>query len=152
MSSYANLLLMKLTENKLYIGAAIVLLVVSGIMCYYYYQSTNVAKANDEYNQTSNDGGDSAEMMLFYADWCPHCKTCRPIWESVKSEYQGKNVNGYILTFKEINSDSPEADALMNKYGVDSFPTIKLIKGGQVIDYDATPSKDTLDQFINTMV
>jgi len=40
----------------------------------------------------------------------------------------------------------------MNKYNVEGYPTIKLIKDGQVIEYDAKPDKPTLVQFFNTVI
>jgi hypothetical protein len=41
---------------------------------------------------------------------------------------------------------------MMNKYNVEGYPTIKLIKDGQVIEYDAKPSKETLTKFLNTVL
>ena len=38
----------------------------------------------------------------------------------------------------------------MNKYKIEGFPTIKLLKNGQIIEYDAKPSKTTLVEFLNT--
>jgi hypothetical protein len=43
-------------------------------------------------------------------------------------------------------------EKLMNKFKVEGYPTIKLLKDGQVIEYDAKPSKDTLIQFLNTVL
>jgi hypothetical protein len=43
-------------------------------------------------------------------------------------------------------------EKLMNQYNVEGYPTIKLLKDGQIIEYDAKPSKDTLTQFLNTVL
>jgi len=40
----------------------------------------------------------------------------------------------------------------MNKYSIEGYPTIKLLKDGQVIEYDAKPSKANLSQFLNTVL
>jgi len=92
--------------------------------------------------------------MLFYVDWCPHCKTAKPVWEEIKSQYQNKSINGYNIIFTEINCTNETADieAIMNKYKIEGFPTIKLLKDGQIIEYDAKPSKETLNQFLNTVL
>ena len=45
-----------------------------------------------------------------------------------------------------------EVDKMMNQYNIEGYPTIKLLKDGQVIEYDAKPSKDTLNQFLNTVL
>jgi len=96
--------------------------------------------------------GGVAELILFTVDWCPHCKTAKPEWDSLVTEYSGRSINGYSITFTEVNCTDPKPDVekLMNQYKVEGFPTIKLIKNGSVIDYDAKPTKDTLLQFLNT--
>jgi thiol-disulfide isomerase/thioredoxin len=119
--------------------------------------SSTVYKANlehmstDEKNSMANK---QAEIMLFYADWCPHCKAAKPEWESFKNEYEGKKVNGYTLVFTDYNctTESPETDAAVEKFGVEGFPTIKLIKDNQVIEYDAKPTKPIMVQFVNTVL
>jgi thiol-disulfide isomerase/thioredoxin len=90
--------------------------------------------------------------MLFYVDWCPHCKTAKPAWEELKSKYQNKTINGYNVLFKEINctNETAEIEKLINKFNIEGYPTIKLLKDGQVIEFDAKPTKDTLNQFLNT--
>ena len=92
--------------------------------------------------------------MFFFTNWCPHCKTAKPVWEELKKEYENKTVNGYKVIFTEVDctEETAEVDAMMNKYNVEGYPTIKLLKDGQVIEYDAKPSKDTLVQFLNTVV
>ena len=93
-----------------------------------------------------------AEIMLFSVDWCPHCKTAKPEWQQVKTEMDGKNVNGYKLMFTEVNctEESTENEKLMNTYKIQGYPTIKLIKDGQVVEFDAKPTKSSLLQFLNT--
>ena len=101
-----------------------------------------------------SDATNEAELLFFYADWCPHCKTAKPIWNDLKSEYQNKTINGYHVIFTEINcsEESAEVEKLMNQYNVEGYPTIKLLKDGQIIEYDAKPSKATLTQFLNTVL
>ena len=113
--------------------------------------SYNANRENDAFNSDSNK---VATMMLFYVDWCPHCKTAKPEWENLKSEYEGKQINGYTLAFTEYNctTESPETDELMNRYKIEGYPTIKLIKDNQVIEYDAKPTKSTMEQFLHTVL
>jgi thiol-disulfide isomerase/thioredoxin len=113
--------------------------------------SYNANRENDTFNSDSNK---VATMMLFYVDWCPHCKTAKPEWENLKSEYEGKQINGYTIAFTEYNctTESPETDELMNRYKIEGYPTIKLIKDNQVIEYDAKPTKSTMEQFLHTVL
>jgi thiol-disulfide isomerase/thioredoxin len=111
---------------------------------------------NNEFNSKSEglEGGKEAEIMFFHTDWCPHCKTAKPEWDQVKAEYDGKTINGYTIYFTDINctNDSPETEKMMNTYKIEGYPTIKLLKDGTVIEYDAKPTKDTLVQFLNTVL
>ena len=113
--------------------------------------SYNANRENDTFNSDSNK---VATMMLFYVDWCPHCKTAKPEWENLKSEYEGKQINGYTIAFTEYNctTESAETDELMNRYKIEGYPTIKLIKDNQVIEYDAKPTKSTMEQFLHTVL
>jgi protein-disulfide isomerase-like protein with CxxC motif len=58
------------------------------------------------------------------------------------------------VIFTEVNctEESAEVEHLMNKYNIEGFPTIKLLKDGQVVEYDAKPTKETLTQFLNTVL
>ena len=102
--------------------------------------------------QNNSSSNKQAELMLFYVDWCPHCKTAKPVWDELKTEYQNKTINGYNVLFTEINctTETAEIEKLIAKYNIEGYPTIKLLKDGQIIEYDAKPTKDTLVQFLNT--
>uniref|UniRef100_A0A6C0B1M4 Thioredoxin domain-containing protein n=1 Tax=viral metagenome TaxID=1070528 RepID=A0A6C0B1M4_9ZZZZ len=138
----------------------IVLVIVLAVIAYYVYKNnvepmTNpVYKANREHIPTGQDQSKDAEIMLFSTDWCPHCKTAKPEWEQVKAEYEGKQINGYTILFTEVNctNETPDVEQMINRYKIEGYPTIKLVKDNQVIDYDAKPTKATLIQFLNTVV
>ena len=132
--------------------------ILIGISIYYYYQYV-APKVRGGYvaNKQPNihgSGDKQSEFMFFYADWCPHCKTAKPEWEKVKEEYQGKTINGYIVVFKDINcsTETPETRELMTQYKVQGYPTLKLIKDGQVIDFDSKPTESSIVQFLNSVL
>jgi protein-disulfide isomerase-like protein with CxxC motif len=72
----------------------------------------------------------------------------------MKTEYEGTIINGYKVSFIEYNctKESAENQTLMDKYKIEGFPSIILVKDNQVIDYDAKPSKATMVQFLNTVL
>jgi thiol-disulfide isomerase/thioredoxin len=138
---------------------AIFVLIVAGIISAYYtykhYANTKLSfNANREHIPIDQNSNKTATLMLFYVDWCPHCKTAKPEWESLKTEYDSKSINGYTINFMEYNctNESDEVSALMDKYNIEGYPTIKLIKDNQVIEYDAKPTKSTMEQFLNTVL
>ena len=76
------------------------------------------------------------ELLFFYVDWCPHSKTAKPHWDEFKvdNKWVPSNENGNVdrnrIIFKEINctDETEQTIKLMNKYNIDGFPTIILLK------------------------
>jgi thiol-disulfide isomerase/thioredoxin len=151
----------RLNTNTMIIIGAVVLFSIIALFYYFYFVSPSTKKLfypNNE-NVVAGSQGDSqvnntAELLFFYADWCPHCKAAKPIWNELKSEYENKTINGYKIIFTEIDctEESAEVEKLINQYSVEGYPTIKLLKDGQIIDYDAKPTKETLTKFLNTVL
>ena len=143
------------TNTMLIIG--VILLFACLAIFYYFYYIAPASSSNYRPNSEKVPAGGSsntAELMFFYAVWCPHCKAAKPIWDDLKAEYENKTINGYKVIFTDIDcsEETSEIEKLMNQYNVEGYPTIKLIKDGQVIEYDAKPSKETLTKFLNTVL
>lgn len=141
------------------IGIAVFVLLVI-ILLYYLYRQFSSTKTGFTANRegagsaTAAESNKTATLMFFYTDWCPHCKTAKPEWEGIKAEYDGKSINGYTMNFVEYNctNESEEITKLMEKYSIEGYPTIKLAKDNQVIEYDAKPTKATMSEFLNTVL
>lgn len=103
---------------------------------------------NKEFTTGENISSNDVDLYFFKVSWCPHCKTAQPIWDDLKDEYQNKSINGYNINFNEIDCEADTDTA--EKYNVEGYPTIKLQKQNQIIEYDAKPDKDTLVKFLNT--
>ena len=114
------------------------------------YQKYKKQQLVDSVTTSPDSVTKQCEMIYFYTTWCPYCKRARPEWDSFKEEWAGKKINGYLITFTEVDCDMNEASA--NKYDVKSYPTIKLVKEGEVYDFDARPTTDSLTQFAVTMI
>ena len=144
------------SNNKITI-IAIFAFIGLAVYLYFTYMAPKlkpVFNANEEKRNGDDNSNKTAEMLLFYVDWCPHCKTAKPAWNDLKSEYENRTINGYKVIFTEVNctTESAEVEQMMNKYKIDGFPTIKLLKDGQIIEYDAKPTKETMEQFLNTVL
>jgi len=138
-------------------GLIIVGVIALLLVAYYMYTSAtkkSAFTANREHIPVNQNSNKTATLMLFYVDWCPHCKTAKPEWEALKSKYEGKSINGYTVNFVEYNctEETAEVSQLMDKYHIEGYPTIKLLKDNQVIEYDAKPTKSTMEQFLNTVL
>lgn len=148
------------SSNTIFIIIGILVFITVGFSYYYFYlkpymQATYRATNDGVNHDTSGNGnGSTAELLFFYADWCPHCKTAKPVWEDLKKEYDNENINGYNIMFTDVNcsTESEQTSKLMDKYSVEGFPTIKLLKNGEIIEFDAKPTKDNLNQFLQTVL
>jgi thiol-disulfide isomerase/thioredoxin len=137
----------------------IILVIILVVISIYYYNKVVANKLKPSYKENSeimtrDSNSKQAELLLFSVNWCPHCKTAKPEWEKLKQEYQGKTINGYVVIFTDVDctNETPEVEKLMNTYKVEGYPTIKLLKDGQIIEYDAKPTKETLSQFLNSVL
>ena len=154
-------------ENKYVTYGLYLLLVVALVLISYYIYTffKSVKKANgytpdrengtnEEYSGNTNNV-ESADITLWYASWCPACKSIMNDWKETKQKYDGKKINGCTINFVEIDcsdNTNPISTKSLNDYNIEGFPTVKIIKDGQVIDLDAKPTKDTLETFLNSVV
>jgi thiol-disulfide isomerase/thioredoxin len=111
----------------------------------------NSGSSGEDVNSTES-GGKPIEIMLFSVDWCPHCKVARPEWNKVAEST--KSINGRKIIFTDIDctDETPEVTSLIKQYNIEGYPTIKLIKDGKVIDFDAKPTEQHLREFLKQTV
>jgi thiol-disulfide isomerase/thioredoxin len=116
----------------------------------------NKFSGNKEFIEKGSDGSSvkDAEILFFYADWCPHCKQAKPEWAKFKEEYHETEVSGYRILCIDVNctSELGESGQLIKTYDVEGFPTIKMKANGKVIEYEAKVSKQNLDLFVKKML
>jgi thiol-disulfide isomerase/thioredoxin len=96
-----------------------------------------------------------AELTMFYTDWCPYCKKAMPVWDEMEQEYNGKIINGYELVVKKVDcSDDKNEQVKMvqDKFQIDGYPSIKLIKQNETVDFDAKPDKVNLEEFLDKVL
>lgn len=108
--------------------------------------------ANREFTENEPTDGGPTELFLFYATWCPYSKKVLPIWESLKEKYDRKVINRYSVVFKEYDGDKQEKeiDEISKRFKkkIDGYPTIILIKENEVIEFDANPTEENLEEFL----
>ena len=68
------------------------------------------------------------KLVLFYADWCGHCKKIKPIWDET-----AKEVNTDEVKMIKVNcgEGTDKDQAIMKKYSIDGYPTIIQFVNGK---------------------
>jgi len=65
-------------------------------------------------------------LLDFWADWCEPCKNLTPILESIAAKHPE------TLVLAKVNTDNEQM--LAQQMGIQSLPTVALLKDGQIID------------------
>lgn len=84
-------------------------------------------------------------MVGFFAPWCGHCKSIKPVWEKLSKLYAME---------KHVVIAAVDADAhkeLGTRYEVTGFPTLKLFNTGKdaIVPYSGARDLENLVEFIN---
>jgi thiol-disulfide isomerase/thioredoxin len=138
-----------------YYVISIVLLLIFLYIAYYAYNKFFVSKQVNKFTNVANANrrNKDVNIYLFHVDWCPHCKKALPDWNDFKSVYNNTEVNGYIVKCIDINctEETAEVANIINSYGIESYPTIKMVKDQNTIEFDSKITKSALEQFVNMM-
>lgn len=91
--------------------------------------------------------GSVPALVMYYADWCGHCKRTKPQLEAAKGEYQGK------VKIIMIDAEAPENAGLIKQEDINGFPTIRYYKNGlphsgKKGDYEEYNGERTKEDFL----
>lgn len=154
MSSLVDLIYSRYIRRYSTLLMVILLLILFSFVAYYGYKQFYANKKDEaQYNNVANANtrGKPAEVLFFYADWCPHCKKAKPQWFQFKEEYNGKVINGWEVQCREVDctdDNDEKSNALIAQFKIESYPTILMLVGETKIDFDAKVTKDALGQMV----
>ena len=79
-------------------GVSIVFIIIA-VYTYRTYIAPNTNYiANKEFVDAGpQDNIDSADLYFFYTDWCPHCKTAKPVWNELQTDIGTNKINGKTI-------------------------------------------------------
>ena len=94
-------------------------------------------------NSFENDvlRADKPVLVDFWAQGCPYCRRIAPAFDKVGEQYADTLITG------KINYD--EEPQLIERFGIDTIPTLMLFKNGEVIGSVVAPGpKAAIEAFI----
>jgi len=129
---------------KLIVVGVVVLSVIVGISFYFRNEISRFARQGFQ-NPTATSS--EREFILYYADWCPHCKTVVP-------EFKTLAPNGKVVVAgKEVKVSAYEVSKEPEKHkaaNVTGYPTIKYCDtDGTTTEYKSGRTAAAFLEFLN---
>lgn len=128
---------MKQTKYFFILGAALAVLILLAVI----YRPTIQGFVG---SSGSSAGADT--FTLYYAEWCPHCKTVKPIFKDW-SKKGSVTINGKPVFLQMVEADT-DAEKLKGK-PVKGFPTFLLEKAnGSTVEFQGDRSPSGWEQWL----
>ena len=90
--------------------------------------------SDPELKSMSELGGSTPVFLFVYAKWCPHCTSMTDDW--LKLEEYCATTYGDKIKIKKVDSEGSLKDELPAFYKVKGFPTLLMIKGSAIVEYN----------------
>ena len=92
------------------------------------------------------------EFVMYYADWCPHCKVIEENADFKSFLTTPMNIKGKTVNMRMVESKTDEGKAATTKDIVKGYPTFILYKGGSPIEYKGAREIEAIKAFITENV
>ena len=91
---------------------------------------------------------DRPTLVLFFADWCPHCQSFKPTWNGLAKKHEKSKK----LQLAQV--EYADMEAIPNKYKkIRGFPTIQMMKGGKILsEFNDMRTMEALEAYINRYI
>lgn len=139
-------------KRQLLILLIFIIFVVAAYFSYKWFAKPMIE--NKETLDMANYNGrvSEARIILFTADWCPHCKKAIPEWESFAETNNGAVVGNYKIVTENVDCTDGE-NPKIQEYSIDGYPTlILIIDEDKRINFDAKITKDNMNGFIQSVL
>jgi hypothetical protein len=128
--------------------------VVLACIYYYIYMDNTISEVESFTDGKLDIAANDVALVLFYTDWCPHCVSFKPTWDTMTTALNGtKTKAGKTVKMLKVNCEVNKP--LANKYGIDGYPTIKVITmvGGKEVveDYTGQRDKAAVSRFLESL-
>lgn len=108
----------------------------------YHSLINNIENIISDAEDRLNIDGDSKKCILFYAPWCGYCKQFMPAWNKFEEKMKNK------INIEKI--DCVENPEQCKKYDIQGYPTIKLVNGNKITEFNGPRNVESLIKFVST--
>ena len=87
---------------------------------------------------------DKPLLVLFFANWCPHCQMFEPTWKNIVKKLTSKRgIQVAEVEFKNM-------EHVPTKYKkIRGYPTIQMIKGGKIVsEYNGLRTEENVLKYV----
>lgn len=142
----------------LYVGLTLIVIIIAGYYLKKYIEGTMMKRTKYEENvddiPDNNSNYKTATVYFFFTTWCPYSLSAIPEWEKIVAKFSENSVNGYNVKFVDLDctEDSVETEDYMNKFNITGYPTIKMVKDDQIIEFDAKTNEANIEKFLYSVL
>lgn len=136
-----------------------ILFILIGKYAYDSYFSNKNNKFSNVANANTDTNIKVARIYFFNVDWCPHCVNAKPAWKEFCEDNNGKKFGSYKLECVGgvdgtncTDDKNAEINKLITEFNIEGYPTVKIVKDGEQIEYGTKISKQTLEQYVNAVL
>lgn len=85
-------------------------------------------------------------VVLYYANWCPHCQTMKPEWNKLSEKFK----NSKQINIADVESEFMDKIDHEHKQNVQGFPTIvSCSQGKKIADFSGSRTYEEMNKFAN---
>lgn len=89
---------------------------------------------------------ETVKVVLYYADWCPHCMQVKPVFEQLKQKFKD-NENIQFESYEDS-----QIKTMSNPPQIEGYPTIMIGKNDELTEYVGDRSLADITQKINKLI
>jgi len=96
-------------------------------------------------NKKTITGGNKEPLtfILYYVDWCPHCKSVKPEWKQLENDLEFKDI---LIT--KINCE--EDTEIVKELNIEGYPTILFTQNGKTEPYEGGREYGDFKEFLKS--
>ena len=142
-------------KRTILIVSLLVIFLSIGVYSYFKFAVPMATKKDTIDIRNANRRVKFAEIKFFSASWCPHCTAAAPAWKSFVNSYDGTIINDYTIQCINIDcstNEDPLVQEQVQLFGIEHFPSIRLVKDKTTIVFDAKINEANLTKFVNSVL